>query len=145
MRKLHFLNALISPKIDLTNKQSLKVYKSVCFLFHMRCLICVVLFNHTLVPNHVSEGAVIIELKEVTFTAFLFESYIMQPELEIVLTFQVANLSDYIRAALQSFRIAIGLLSFWKTFWVALLPFYQGFSTVDAALTEQIKNTYYSS
>ena len=49
-------------------------------------------------------------------------------ELEKVLTFQVASILDYRRVALESFRIAIELLSFFKTFGVALLTLYSGFS-----------------
>ena len=45
-------------------------------------------------------------------------------ELEKVLTFRIANLPDYIRNALQTFRISIGLLSSFKTFRVAMLPCY---------------------
>ena len=48
-------------------------------------------------------------------------------ELKKVLTFRVATLPDYRRVALQTFRIAIGLLSYFKTFRVALLPRYPGF------------------
>ena len=48
-------------------------------------------------------------------------------ELKKVLTFRIANLPDYIRKASQTFRITIGLLSFFKTFRVALLPRYPCF------------------
>ena len=43
-------------------------------------------------------------------------------ELQKVITFRIANLPDDIRKASQTFRIAIGLLNFYKTFRVALLP-----------------------
>ena len=53
--------------------------------------------------------------------------HILTAELQKVLTFRIANLPDYRRVALQTFRIANGLLSFFKTFRVALLPRYPGF------------------
>ena len=46
---------------------------------------------------------------------------------EKVLTFWIENLPDDIRKASQTFRISIGLSSFFKTFRVALLPRYSGF------------------
>ena len=55
-------------------------------------------------------------------------------ELKKVLTFRVATLPDYRRVALQTFRIAIGLLSYFKTFRVALLPRYPGFCDSQMAL-----------
>ena len=56
------------------------------------------------------------------------------PELQKVLTFRIANVPDYRRVALQTFRIAIGLSSFFKTFWVALSPCYPG--VFDSARVE---------
>ena len=47
------------------------------------------------------------------------------PELKKVLIFRVANFPDYRRLALQTFQIAIGLLSYFQTFRVALLPRWQ--------------------
>ena len=55
-----------------------------------------------------------------------FSHLCIKAELKKVLTFRVANLPDYRRVALQTFRIACGL-SFFKTFRVALLPRYPGF------------------
>ena len=52
-------------------------------------------------------------------------------ELEKVLAFRVANLPDYKRVALETFQITSGLLSFFKTFWVAMLACYPGFSDSD--------------
>ena len=56
--------------------------------------------------------------------------------MEKVLTFRITNLPDYRRVALQTFRITIGLLSFFKTFRVALLPGYPGFSDSVSSLAQ---------
>ena len=54
-----------------------------------------------------------------------------QPELEKVLTFRLANLPDDIRKASQTFRIAIGLLNFFRTFRLLLSPRNWGFSDYE--------------
>ena len=59
-------------------------------------------------------------------------------ELKIVLTFWVANLSDHRKVALQIFRMASGLLSYFKTFRVALLPRYPGFCDSGPHTLEQM-------
>ena len=53
--------------------------------------------------------------------------WMLVAELKNFLTFRVENLPDYRRVALQTFRIAIGFLSYFKTFGVALLPRYPSF------------------
>ena len=61
---------------------------------------------------------------------------LQKPELEKVLTFRVANLPDYRRVALQTFRIAIWLLSYFTTFRVALLPHFLGFCDFGYEINE---------
>ena len=67
------------------------------------------------------------ETNQTKFYPIVFNQLWSQSELQKVLTFRIANLTDDIRKASQTFRIAIGLLSFFKTFRVALLPRYTGF------------------
>ena len=77
--------------------------------------------NSVLLPDWISK-----DFFDPEVTRLPLEDYWDPSELQKVLTFRVANLPDQRRVALQTFRIAIGLLSYFKTFRVALLPRYPG-------------------
>ena len=79
-----------------------------------------------------------------TFNKFQRVEIMRRQELKKVLTYRVATLPDYRRVALQTFRIAVGLLSYFKTFQVALLPRYPGFCDSEALKTfKSLKSLLY--